>query len=82
VGTSDEGELFVADWTVHPSEESSRNDKVIRLWQNERSYRPTVSLDLSPFYEDIVLTVHDFNFCIWRHDVDVPIFDSATVKSG
>jgi len=32
VGTSDEGELFIADWTVHPSEESSRNDKVVKLW--------------------------------------------------
>lgn len=70
------------DWTVHPNEESSKSDKVVRLWQNERSYRPPVGLDVSPFYEDITLTLHDFNYCIWKHDVDVPIFDSAVVKSG
>ncbi|KAL4510230.1 hypothetical protein ABPG72_010423 [Tetrahymena utriculariae] len=81
-GTSDEGELFLVDWTVHPTEDSNRNDKVTKLWQNERSYRPTVTLECSPFYEDIILTIHDFNFCIWKHDVDVPIFDSAIVKQG
>lgn len=81
-GTSDEGELYLMDWTIHPSDESNKSDKIVRLWQNERSYRPPVGLDVSPFYEDITLTLHDFNFCIWKQDVEVPIFDSAVVKSG
>ena len=44
-------------------------------------------LDRSFFYEDIFLTLHDFHFCIWKADVDDPIFSSllirnATITSG
>ena len=41
------------------------------LWQNERNFRPTVALDLSPFFDDIILTFYDFHFAIWKHDIKV-----------
>lgn len=50
------------------------------MWQNQRNYRPSVGLDVSPFFEDIILTLHDFNFCIWKHGVDTPIFESNILK--
>lgn len=53
---------------------------VTRIWQNERTFRPTVNLDVSPFFEDIILSVHDFLFCIWKHDVPVPIFESSVLS--
>jgi hypothetical protein len=46
----------------------------------ERTYRPILALERSPFYDDLLLTVHDFYFCIWKTslvDVDKPIFKSA-----
>lgn len=31
--------------------------------------RPPIALDVSPFYEDVILTLYDFNFCVWKHNV-------------
>lgn len=42
-----------------------------------RSYRPCLGLQVSPFFSDLVLTLHDFNFVIWKSDLDSPIFKSA-----
>ena len=81
-GTSDEGELFLIDLSVKASEESTKSEMVTKIWQYERGYRPTVALDRSPFFEDIILTVHDFHFCIWKADIDVPIFTSCLLKNA
>ncbi len=81
-GTSDEGELYLVDWTYKPSEENSKADLVVKLWQNERSFRPTVGLDRSPFFESIILTLHDYHFNIWKTTVDVPIFSSMIIKNA
>lgn len=32
---------------------------------------------MSPFFHDLVLTLHDFNFVIWKSDLETPIFKSA-----
>lgn len=79
-GSSDEGELFLVDLGIKTSEESSKSEMVTKIWQYERSYRPTVALDRSPFFDDIILTVYDFHFSIWRVDIDVPIFSSCLLK--
>lgn len=70
------------DWTVRPTEENAKADMVQQLWQNERSYRPTVGLDVSPFFEDIVLTLHDFHFCVWKHHIAQPLFESMVYKNA
>lgn len=44
---------------------------VQKIWKNERNFRPCVGLDVSPFFDDIILTLYDFHFCIWKADVDV-----------
>eukprot|EP00825_Cyclidium_porcatum_P013489 TRINITY_DN1710_c0_g1_i3.p1 TRINITY_DN1710_c0_g1~~TRINITY_DN1710_c0_g1_i3.p1 ORF type:complete len:391 (-),score=72.50 TRINITY_DN1710_c0_g1_i3:242-1414(-) len=82
VGTSDEGELFIVDWTIRPTEENPNSDLVTKIWQNQRNYRPCVGLDSSVFFEDVELTLHDFNFCIWFHQVDVPIFESMILRDA
>ena len=42
-----------------------------------RSYRPCLGLMVSPFFQDLLLTLHDFNFVIWKTDLETPIFKSA-----
>jgi hypothetical protein len=74
--------LFFLDWTVRPTEENAKAEMVQQLWQNERSYRPTVGLDVSPFFDDIILTLHDFNFCIWKHQIAIPVFESFVIKNA
>ena len=39
-------------------------------YDSERNSRPVLSLERSPFYDDILLTVHDFHFSIWKTSLD------------
>ena len=41
------------------------------IWQNERNFRPCVGLDVSKFFDEIILALYDFYFCIFKQDVDV-----------
>jgi dynein intermediate chain 3, axonemal len=81
---SDEGDLLLIDWSVKPlgggGEEGLKHAEYVKLtYDSERNYRSVLALERSPFYEDLLLTVHDFNFCIWKisTDFEVPIFKSA-----
>ena len=50
------------------------------MYECERNYRPVVALEKSPFFDDLILTVHDFHFCIWKTSLEgfnAPIFRSA-----
>ena len=67
VATSDQGELLTYDWSARASEEgNSKNELITSYWNQERCYRPTTALELCPHNEDIILTVHDFHFTIWK----------------
>ena len=44
-----------------------------------------LALERSPFYDDLLLTVHDFHFAIWKismMDREEPIFRSANTKGS
>ncbi|CAK59134.1 unnamed protein product (macronuclear) [Paramecium tetraurelia] len=81
-GTSDEGEVFILDWGERQGEEGQKNQLVTTIWQQARSMRPPIALDVSPFFDDIILTLHDFNFCVWKHNSTQPIFDSLILKGA
>ena len=71
-GTSDQGELFVCDWAARSADEAgSKNDTIIGYWNQDRSYRPVVAMDLLPSNESIILTVYDFHFSIWKNGIEV-----------
>ena len=36
-----------------------------------------VALERSPFFEDMLLTVGDWSFCIWREGETTPLFQSG-----
>jgi WD40 repeat protein len=85
---SDEGDLVYVDWSIKPppgaggnAEEAAKFAEYVRkIYECERNYRPIVALERSPYYEDLILTVHDFHFCIWKislDDFNGPIFRSA-----
>lgn len=81
-GASDDSEVFVADWNAKPNEESGRVDIVNKVFSSEKTGRPCIGFDI--YHEnvkgdtprDFILTINDFNFCIWRTDCDFPIFKS------
>lgn len=64
------------DWSVKPPGDQKKGlqakkedviiDYILQYYESERNFRPVLELARSPFYEDLLLTVHDFYFCIWK----------------
>lgn len=80
---SDEGDLIFVDWSKRPTakeeDQTQKSDFMISR-ESQRNYRPILALEQSPFFEDLIMTVHDFNFCIWKVDLKDykdPIFISS-----
>ena len=68
------------DWAVKPIGEDQKNAEYIRMTKDcERSFRPVLALERSPFYEELIMTVHDFHFAIWKTTLDqeTPIYRSC-----
>lgn len=82
-GTSDEGELFCVDWDKKGGDEAgAKQDIFMKYFTAERNCRPTIAFDTSPFYSDLVMTVHDCHFCIWKLECQEPVFVSPFITSG
>ena len=73
--TSDSGDLLHVDW-VASSIDESRPEYVKKMYNSEVTFRPALDLRVSPFFSDIILTIHDFHFCIWKESCATPIFTS------
>lgn len=68
---SDEGDLLLIDWSIKPIGEDTKIAENVRLTRDsEKNYRPTLALERSPFYEDLVMTIHDFHFAIWKTSIE------------
>lgn len=81
---SDEGDLVLVDWSVKPvggGDDGPKFAEYVKFtYESEKEYRPALALERSPFYPNLLLTVHNFNFAIWKIDLDnydQPIFASA-----
>lgn len=80
---SDEGDLIFVDWSKRPTgkeEDLTQKTDFMISRDSQRNYRPVLGLEQSPFFEDLIMTVHDFNFCIWKVDLKDytdPIFISS-----
>ena len=85
---SDEGELCFIDWSIRPvvtGEDQRPAEYVQRIYESERNSRPVLALERSPFYEDLLLTIHDFHFAIWNISLlerEEPIFRSANTRGS
>lgn len=90
-GTSDEGDIVLCDWGVKPpggkerGKEEIAPEYIIDYYISERNLRPTLEFQRSPFFEDILLTVHDFYFAIWKTSLKgykEPIFRSSYTQGA
>ena len=82
--TSDEGDLVLIDWSVKAVGGGDDGPKIAeyvkRTLDREKEHRPALGLERSPFYPNLLLTVHNFHFAIWKidlEDTEDPIFRSA-----
>jgi len=80
---SDEGDLIFVDWSKRPTgkeDDQSKKSDFMLARESQRNYRPILAIEQSPFFEDLIMTVHDFNFSIWKlslSDYTDPIFTSS-----
>lgn len=84
-GSSDEGDLLLIDWTIKPATEDAKVIDYVRMTKDsERNFRPVVSLARSPFFDDLILTVHDFHFSLWKitDASDLPVFRSSNTMDA
>jgi hypothetical protein len=44
---------------------------------NIRGYRPPIRLERSQFNPELLLTIHDYHFCIWSQNIDKPLYHST-----
>lgn len=72
------------DWSVKPvstGDDGPKFAEYVRFtYDSEKENRPALALERSPFYPNLLLTVHNFHFAIWKIDLDgyeKPIFISA-----
>jgi WD40 repeat protein len=69
---TEEGELVFADWRTYEGDEVSEHVLSCAI----AHFGPVHSLQRSPFFPDILLTVADWTFNIWKAGVQEPIISS------
>lgn len=81
---SDEGDLVLIDWSVKPvssGDDGPKFAEYVRFtYDSEKENRPALALERSPFFPNLLLTVHNFHFAIWKTDLEGyerPIYISA-----
>ena len=83
---SEEGEIVFADWLAKPvgrsgqagKDDDDDDDETPEYvqWMAPDHSRPATVLEKSPFFGDMVLSVGDWNFQLWKLDHPRPIFSS------
>lgn len=82
--TTEDGKMVFADWkpTAVSSNSADTATKSEGLeyvqWTAEDHYRPCVSLQRSPFFRDVLLSVGDSCFNLWKEGIKEPIFSSPS----
>ncbi|EGB06695.1 hypothetical protein AURANDRAFT_28664, partial [Aureococcus anophagefferens] len=83
--SSEEGEIVFADWLAKPvgrdgskKDDDDDDDETPEYvqWMAPDHSRPATVLMKSPFFPDMVLSVGDWNFQLWKLDHPRPIFSS------
>jgi dynein intermediate chain 3, axonemal len=84
-GATEDGDLCLIDWSVKPAGGGDDGPKFAEYvkftYESEKEYRPALALERSPFFPNLLLTVHDFHFAVFKTDLEeypLPIFSSVS----
>ena len=72
---SEEGEVAEIDWTARATEDRAKPDTVKSV--QRAHFQAGATIERSPHFQDIFLTVGDWTFSIWKVGVEGPVFTSA-----
>jgi len=82
---TEEGEMVFADWKPKPKgddggggddDDGGGDAPEYVQWMSQDHFRPCVSLEQSPFFPDILLSVSDWSFNLWQKGLKKPLFSS------
>jgi hypothetical protein len=74
--TTEEGELIFGDWAARV-EEDRKPEYTKKMFAVSKTFRPMLSLERSPFFQDILLGVTDWAFYLWKDGVKDHLFQSS-----
>lgn len=74
--STEEGELIFGDWAARV-EEDRKPEFCKRMFTVSKTFRPMLSLERSPFFQDILLGVTDWAFYLWKDGVQEHLFQSS-----
>eukprot|EP00761_Pharyngomonas_kirbyi_P006868 gb/GECH01006877.1/.p1 GENE.gb/GECH01006877.1/~~gb/GECH01006877.1/.p1 ORF type:complete len:836 (+),score=228.02 gb/GECH01006877.1/:1-2508(+) len=76
--TSQDGYLIIAEW-LNPSNDSKSRNIVKQLLPAH--FGPVLSIDRNCYLKDVLLTVGDWSFKVWKMSVDRPLLKSPFSKN-
>ena len=89
--TTEEGDILAADLSggkgdqtgkeTEDKEDENAESKEFVRWLVPDHSRPCICMQISPFFPNIILTVGDWNFHIWKIGEDKPLFVSPLSSS-
>jgi len=71
---TEDGEVVEVDWAARATEERAKPDTIKSI--HRAHFASAASVQRSPHFSDIYLTVGDWTFAIWKSGVDFPVFTS------
>ncbi|XP_063710237.1 dynein axonemal intermediate chain 3-like [Symsagittifera roscoffensis] len=77
VGTED-GEIIYLDWTLEKDTETGKLVHKSPEWVKATHDGPVKTLDRSPFFKEVLLSVGGWNFCIWLEACAEPLMQSQS----
>ena len=78
--STDEGQVYCVDMGVKNTSDNPAANVALHYYS--RYFRPVLYFEVSPFFSNIFLTVHDFHFCLWAIGKTKPIFISPNLKKS
>lgn len=75
MGVTEDGEMVEIDWGARATEERAKPDTIRSI--QRAHFASAASVERSPHFSDIYLTVGDWTFSIWKSGVDYPVFTSS-----
>lgn len=75
MAVTEDGEMVEIDWGARGTEERSKPDTIRSI--QRAHFASAASVERSPHFSDIYLTVGDWTFSIWKVGVEFPVFTSS-----
>lgn len=75
MAVTEEGEVSELDWGARATEDRAKPDTVKSV--QRAHFQAATTVERSPHFSDIYLTVGDWTFSIWKVGVEGPVFTSA-----